>query len=43
MDIDTLSILADAISDVGSWWCWQAEGDTVQDAEGARALLDDIR
>ena len=30
MDIDTLNILADAISDVGSWWCWQAEGDTVQ-------------
>lgn len=28
--IETLSILADAISDVGSWWCWQVEGDTVQ-------------
>jgi hypothetical protein len=30
MDIDALSMLADAISDVGSWWCWQVEGDTVQ-------------
>ena len=27
MDRETLSMLADAISDVGSWWCWQAEGD----------------
>ena len=30
MDIDTLGILADAISDVGSWWCWQVEGDVAQ-------------
>lgn len=30
MDIDTLNILADAISDVGSWWCWDLQGDVVQ-------------
>lgn len=30
MNADTLSILANAISDVGSWWCWDIEGDIVQ-------------
>ena len=27
---DTLNILADAISDVGSWWCWYAGDDRLQ-------------
>ncbi len=27
---DTLNILADAISDVGSWWCWYAGDDMLQ-------------
>ena len=27
---DTLNILADAISDVGSWWCWHAGDDMLQ-------------
>ena len=27
---DTLSILADAISDVGSWWCWYVGDDMLQ-------------
>ena len=30
MNKGTLNILADAISEVGSWWCWDAEGDAVQ-------------
>ena len=30
MDIETLNLLADAISDVGSWWCWYAGNDMVQ-------------
>ena len=30
MDISSLNVLADAISDAGSWWCWHAEGDMVQ-------------
>ena len=28
--IDTLNILADTISDVGSWWCWYAGNDMLQ-------------
>ena len=27
---DTLNILADAISDVGSWWCWHVGDDMLQ-------------
>lgn len=27
---DTLNILADAISDVGSWWCWYIDDDMLQ-------------
>ena len=27
---DTLNILADAISDVGSWWCWHVDNDMLQ-------------
>ena len=27
---DTLNILADAISDVGSWWCWYVDDDMLQ-------------
>ncbi len=27
---DALNILADAISDVGSWWCWYVGGDMLQ-------------
>ena len=27
---DTLNILTDAISDVGSWWCWHAGDDMLQ-------------
>jgi len=27
---DTLNILADAISDVGSWWCWHVGGDEIE-------------
>ena len=27
---DALNILADAISDVGSWWCWHVDDDMVQ-------------
>jgi hypothetical protein len=30
MNINTLNILADAISDVGSWWCWYADDDMLQ-------------
>ena len=30
MNANALNILADAISDVGSWWCWDIEGDIVQ-------------
>ena len=30
MNKDTLHILAEAISDVGSWWCWGVNEDTVQ-------------
>ena len=30
MDRKTLNILADAISDVGSWWCWYVNDDAVQ-------------
>ena len=30
MNKDTLNILAEAISDVGSWWCWGVNEDTVQ-------------
>ena len=29
-DKDALNILADAISDVGSWWCWYAGNDMLQ-------------
>ena len=30
MNTNALNILADAISDVGSWWWWDIEGDIVQ-------------
>ena len=30
MNTNTLNILADAISDIGSWWWWDIEGDIVQ-------------
>ena len=30
MNINKLNILADAISDVGSWWCWYADDDMLQ-------------
>lgn len=30
MNADTLNILADALSDIGSWWCWDANDDAVQ-------------
>ena len=30
MNINALNILADAISDVGSWWCWHLGDDMLQ-------------
>ena len=30
MNKNTLNILADAISEVGAWWCWQLNENTVQ-------------
>jgi len=30
MNTNALNILADAISDIGSWWWWDIEGDIVQ-------------
>ena len=30
MNIETLNLLADAISDVGAWWCWYVGDDMVQ-------------
>lgn len=30
MNTNALNILADAISDIGSWWWWDVEGDIVQ-------------
>ena len=30
MNKNTLNILADAISEVGAWWCWQIDEDAVQ-------------
>ncbi len=40
MDIDTLKILADAISEVGAWWWWHTEDDMFQ-AEFCDILLYD--
>ena len=30
VNLNTLNILADAISEVGSWWCWHVNDDMVQ-------------